>query len=142
MSKQFKQLEKYTEASLAVARYKEKNAKVFDQLNVLLIAQQDAELALKKFVKDEVKGHIQNEHYKVTYSPAHSKGYDPTVVLKMATPKLRKQMVEAGAFVIEEKIVADKFVEMVEKGLVPVEIKQAAFVEKELSPRVSIKENK
>lgn len=142
MSKKIKQLEAYTAAAQAVEDFKERNAKVFAEYSALLLDMGEKEAALKTYVKEEVKGNIQNEFIKVTYSPAFSKFYDPKVVLKMATPKLRKAMTEAGALVIEEKVVTDKFVEMVEKGDVPVEIRQKAFREKELAPRVSIKENK
>jgi hypothetical protein len=141
MSK-IKQLEKYTSASMAVAAFKAKHGKVFAEFNALILAASEAEAALKTYVKEEVKGNVSNEFVKVTYSPAFSKFYDPATVLKMATPKLRKEMMANGALVIEEKVDKVKFTQMVEEGIVPVEIKQAAFREEELAPRVTIKENK
>jgi hypothetical protein len=141
MSK-IKQLEAYTEASLAVASFKNKHAKVFAEYNALILKASEAESALKVFVKEEIKGNVSNEFVKVTYSPAYSKYFDPAVVLEMATPKLRKELMAEGAIVIEQKVDTEKFTKMVESGAVPVEIKQAAFREKELAPRVSIKENK
>lgn len=137
-----KQLEKYTAASRAVADFKAKHAKIFSEFDVLLLNAGEAEAELKEYVKSDIKGNIANDFVRVTYSPAFKKGYDPKIVLKLATPKLRKEMTEAGALIVKEEIVADRFEEMVEKGTVPVEIKQEAFVETELAPRVSIKEVK
>lgn len=141
MSK-IKQLELYTKASVAIVEFKKKNAKVFEQYDSLLVEASKSESALKQYVRDEVKGNISNEFVKVTYAPAFSKYYDPQIVLEMATPKLRKELMAGGAIVIEQKVDTEKFTKLVESGIVPVEIKQKAFKEKELSPRVIIKENK
>lgn len=137
-----KQLEKYTDAARAVVAFRAKHSKVFAEFDSLLLAQQEAEAMLKSYVKEEWKGNLSNEFVKVTYAQAFSKFYDPAVVLKMATPKLRKEMMSSGALIIEEKVDSEKFNKLVDEGVVPVAIKQAAFQEKELSPRVSIKENK
>jgi len=140
MSKQIKQLEKYTEASKAVANFKEKNAKIFDKFDALLIAAGEAEAELKTYVKENVKGNIANDFIKVTYSPTFKKYYDAEVVLEAVTPKMKKAIVEAGA--LTQAIDTAKFEELVEKGEVSVEIKQEAFREVEQAPRVSIKEVK
>lgn len=137
-----KQLEQYTAASIAVVEFKKKNAKVFDKYNELLIEASKAESELKSYVKDKVKGNLGNDFVKVTYVPAYSKYYDPATVLEMATPKVKKELMAEGAIVIEQKVDSKKFVELVERGVVPVAIQQKAFREKELSPRVIIKENK
>ena len=141
MSK-IKQLEKYTQASVAIVQFKKKNEKVFAEYNRLLLKASEAESELKKFVKEEIKGNISNDFVKVTYSPAFSKFYDPVIVLDMASPKLKKQLIAEGAIVIEQKVDNEKFTKLVESGMVPVEIKQKAYKETELAPRVSIKENK
>lgn len=135
-----KQLEKYTEASKAVADFKEKNAKLFAKFDGLLLEAADAEAELKTYVKENVKGNIANEYVKVTYSPAFKKYYDAEVVLEAVTPKMKKAIIEAGA--LTQAIDSAKFEELVEKGEVSVEIKQEAFREVEQSPRVSIKEVK
>lgn len=137
-----KQLEKYTAASMAVADFKAKHAKLFSELDALLLEAGEAEAALKEYVKTEVKGNIANEHIRVTYSPSFKKGYDAKVVLKLASPKERKAMEAAGALIVREEVDSTRFEELVEKGQVSVEIKQEAFVETELAPRVSIKEVK
>lgn len=141
MSK-IKQLEKYTQASVTIVQFKKKNEKVFAEYNRLLLKASEAESELKKFVKEEIKGNISNDFVKVTYSPAFSKFYDPVIVLDMASPKLKKQLIAEGAIVIEQKVDNEKFTKLVESGMVPVEIKQKAYKETELAPRVSIKENK
>ena len=140
MSKKIKELEKYTEASLALAHFKEKNKKLFEQFDALLIAAGEAEEKLKKFVKSDIKGNIANEFIKVTYSPTFKKYYDAEVVLKLTTPKMKKAIEEAGAIV--KQIDAVKFEDLVEKGEVPVSIRQEAFREVEQAPRISIKEVK
>ena len=137
-----KQLEKYTQASVTIVQFKKKNEKVFAEYNRLLLKASEAESELKKFVKEEIKGNISNDFVKVTYSPAFSKFYDPVIVLDMASPKLKKQLLAEGAIVIEQKVDNEKFTKLVESGVVPVEIKQKAYKETELAPRVSIKENK
>src|SRR6185436_2764159 len=137
MSK-IKQLEAYTAASKAVAEFKAAKAKVFDEYDSLLIAAQRAETELKQYVRDEAKDNIANDFVKVTYSPAFSRFYDPAVVIEMATPKVKKALVDSATLTTVQKIDSDKFNELVEKGEVPVEIKQAAFRETELAPRVSI----
>lgn len=135
-----KQLENYTAASKAVADFKEKHAKIFDQFDALLIEQSDAEVALKEHVRENVKGNIANEYIKVTYSPAFKKSYDPDVVLDLATPRMKKAIMAAGA--LTQSIDSKKFEELVEMGEVSVEIKQEAFREVEQTPRITIKEAK
>jgi len=137
-----KQLEKYTAASLAVANFKAKHAKIFAEFDALLLHAGEAEAELKDYVKSDIKGNIANEFVRVTYSPSFKKGYDAKIVLKLATPKERKALEAAGALVVKEEIVPDTFEELVEKGEVSVAIKQKSFVETELAPRVSIKEIK
>jgi len=135
-----KQLEKYTAASLAIANFKEKNAKLFSQFDALLVAAGEAEVELKDFVKSDIKGPIANDFIKVTYSPTYKKYYDAEVVLDLIKPKAKAALVEAGA--ITQNIDSAKFEELVAKGEIPVEVKQEAFREVEQAPRVSIKEVK
>lgn len=134
-----KALENYTEALRKVEQFREKNSKVIATFDALYLALREAETALKVFVKNEVKGNIRNEDVIVTYSPAFKKYYDPRIVLDMVTPSLKKKMIEAGALFLEEKVDSVKFTEMVEEGAIPVTIKQEAFKEEELAPRVTIK---
>jgi len=138
MSKQNKALAAYTQAALAVKEFREKNAKVFGQYDSLLVAVTEAEKALKDEVKLNLKANIANEYIKVNYAPAFKKWYDPTIVFEMVTPKVKKTIIDAGALV--QEIDKAKFEELVELGQVPVEVKQAAYKEQELAPRVSIKE--
>ena len=137
MSK-IKTLEQYTGALVAMAEYRKKHRKVFDELDSLKIRAQDAEEALKTDVKENHKTNIANDKIKVTYSPAFKKWYDIDVVEGMTTPKMRKEMEAVGA--ITRELDKAKFEDLVEKGIIPVDVKQTAFKEKELSPRVSIKE--
>ena len=139
MSK-IKQLEKYTAASLEIANFKAKNAKLFAQFDALLVEAQEAEVALKEYIRTDVKGNISNEFVKVTYSPTFKKYYDSSIVLDLAKPKVRAALEAAGAIV--RQIDSAKFEELVERGEVPVEIKQEAFREVEQTPRISIKEVK
>lgn len=133
-----KSLEQYTAAMLAVAEYRKKHRKIFDELDSLTIAVQDAEEKLKADVKENIKANVANDQIKVTYSPAYKKWYDVDVVMGMTTPKMRKALEEAGA--VKTELDKVKFEDLVEKGVIPVEVKQTAFKEKELAPRVSIKE--
>lgn len=135
-----KALENYTTASKAIVDFKEKNQKLFEKFDALLVDAQEAEDKLKTYIKEEVKGNIANDFIKVTYSPTYKKYYDASVVLEIATPKVKKALIENGA--LTQTIDNAKFDELVEKGQVPVEIKQEAFREVEQSPRVSIKEVK
>ncbi len=139
--KKVKQLEAYTNASLAIAEFKKKNARIFGKYEELLLEASKAESDLKKYVKEE-KTNFSNDRVKVTYSPAFKKYYDIETVLQMATPKMKKALIAEGAIVIEQKVESKKFVEMVEDGTIPREIQQEAFRETELAPRVIIKENK
>lgn len=139
--KKIKQLEAYTSASLAIAAFKKKNAKVFGKYEELLLEASNAESELKKYAKEE-KSNFSNDIVNVTYSPAFKKYYDTETVLQMATTKMKKALIAEGAIVIEQKIDTKKFVEMVEEGIVPREIQQEAFRETELAPRVIIKEKK
>jgi len=139
MSK-IKTLEQYTGAMLEVVKYRKENEKVLDELDSLKIAVQNAEEALKLDVKENHKTTIANEFIKVTYSPAFRKGYKYDVIMEKTTPKMRKALEDANA--ITHSLDKTKFEDLVEKGVIPIEIKQAAFEEKELAPRVSIKEVK
>ncbi len=137
-----KTLEKYTEAMIAIVDFQKKHGKVFGELDELKITVQEAEEALKTDVKENHKMNVANDFFRVTYSPAFSKGYNIDIILKMVKPAEKKKLFDMGAIVIEEKTNRDKIEEAVEQGIIPVEIKQAAFEEKELSPRVMIKEVK
>jgi hypothetical protein len=135
-----KTLEKYTAAMLAVAEYRKKHAKFFDEYDVLRLAVTDAEAALKEDVKDNLKMNVANEHVRVTYSPAFSKGYNVKTILEKVSPAVKKKLYDLKAIVVEEKADKKKIEEAVEQGIIPVDVKQAAFEEKELAPRVTIKE--
>lgn len=137
MSK-IKSLEKYTASLLEVAAYQKKHAKVFDELDSLKVNLQEAEVALKTDIKDNLKKNIANNFVRATYSPAFSKSYDLVIVDEMTTPKMKKALNEADA--ITRTLDKAKFEDLVEQGVIPINIKQAAFKEKELSPRVNIKE--
>lgn len=137
-----KQLERYTTASIAVMDFKRKHAKIFAEFDALLLDAGEAEAQLKDYVKSEVKGNVANEFVRVTYSPAFKKTYDVDVILKNVSGKQKAALFTMGAIVEEWKADNDKIEEAVEKGLIPVEVKQAAFKETEIAPRVSIKENK
>lgn len=136
--KKIKTLENYTNALLEVSAYQKKHAKVFDELNSLNIKLQETEGALKTDIKDNIKANVANIFVKATYSPAYSKSYDLVVVDSMTTPKMKKALEDAKA--ITRTLDKAKFEDLVEKGIIPIEVKQASFSEKELSPRVSIKE--
>lgn len=138
MSK-IKTLEKYTEAFLAVSDYRKKHSKIFDEYDSLRVKLQDADDELKADVKDNHRMNIANDLIKVSYAPAFSKGYNSRIILDMVTPAVKKKLYDMGAIVVEEKADKEKIEEAVEKGIIPTEVKQAAFEEKELTPRVSIK---
>ena len=142
MSKQHKQLEAYTKASLEVVNFKAKHGKIFDKYNELLAAAESAEKVLKDYIKSDVKDNIANEFVKCTYAPAFSKYYDSEVIMKNATPAEVKALKSEGALVEQVTIDKDKFEYAVEKGLVSTKLKQKAFREKENAPRVNIKEVK
>lgn len=133
-------LDKYTKAAQAVAAFKEKHSKIFDEFNSYLEEQEAAELALKKEVRENVKGNIQNEFVRVTYSPAFKTFYDPAIVFEMVKPKQRKAIEDAGA--LKQEIDRKKFDELVELGVIDKSVAQAAFKEIEMTPRVLINENK
>ena len=135
-----KQLDAYTEASQSVADFRDKNAKVFAKFDALLLAQGEAEAALKAHVKENIKDNIANDYFRVTYSPSFKKYYDGAKVLELVKPKAKAALEKAGAISIN--IDTTIFEDLVTKGEVPVEVKQEAFVEIEQAPRVIIKENK
>ena len=137
-----KTLTKFTKVSKAVLEFKEKNKKIFDEYNSLILKQNDAEIELKADVKDNIKATISNEFIKVTYTPAYRKWYDPSIIIGGVTPKVKKEMIEAGAIIIKTDIDKVKIEKFIENGKLPVEVKLAAFHEKEQTPRISIKENK
>jgi hypothetical protein len=137
-----KQLERYTTASLAVVEFKRKHAKIFAEFDALLLDAGEAEAQLKDYVKSDVKGNIANSYVRVTYSPAFKKTYDVETILKHVTGKQKVALIDMGALAEQWTVDNDKVEEAVEKGVIPVEVKQAAFKETELAPRVSIKENK
>jgi hypothetical protein len=138
MSK-IKSLDKYTDAMLALAEFKKKHGKTFDQYDSLKIQMQEAEEILKADVKDNHRMNLSNDFVRVTYAPAFSKGYNVEVMLKMLTPKQKKEFTDFGGIVTKQEVNKEKIDEAVEKGIIPLEVKQAAFEEKELSPRVTIK---
>lgn len=133
-----KKLEAYTQALIAVADFQKKHKKMFEEYRSLQIAVSDAEAELKKEVKTNIKANIANELIKVTYSPAFKKYYDFDVIMEKTTPKQRKALEAANAII--RTLDKSVFEDLVEKGIIPVEIKQAAFREEEMAPRVSIKE--
>lgn len=138
MSK-IKSLEKYTEAMLELAEFKKKHGKVFDQYDSLKVALQNADDALKLDVKENHRMNIANDFIRVTYAPAFSKGYNVDVLLANLSPTQKKQLTEMGVIELKQEVNKEKIDDAVEKGIIPIEVKQAAFEEKELSPRVSIK---
>lgn len=142
MSKKIKSLEKYTKAMRAIADYREANTEVFDEYDSLLVKAQDAEAELKADVKENHKMNIANDFIKVSYSPAFKKGYKADVILKKVSSKVKKTLIEMGAIVVKEETDKDKIEEAVEKGIVPVKLRQEAYFEEKLTPRVTIKEVK
>lgn len=135
-----KSLENHTEALQAVADFKEKNAKVFEALDSLNLSAQETEDTLKADVRDNHKVNISNGLIKVTYSPAFRKGYSYDIINDKATPTVKKVLREEGAIThaVDKKI----FEDLVEQGVIPIQLKQDAFEEEEMSPRVMIKEVK
>lgn len=135
-----KTLEAYTNAMLAIADFAKKHYKIFDEYNSLKVAAQEAEEALKADVKENHKMNIANDFIRVSYSPAFKKGYRADIILSSVSPKVKKELMDMGAILTKEEVDAKKLEEAVEKGIVPVEVRQKAYEEKELAPRVSIKE--
>lgn len=135
-----KELEVYTERAQKVAEFREKNRKVFEKYEELLLEEQEAEGELKKVIKEEVQDNVSNDYVRVVYSRSFSKSYDADAVRELASPKAWKAIEEAGA--VTRKIDTEKFEALVEQGIVPIKVKQEAFREVEGAPRVSIKENK
>ena len=135
-----KKLEAYTKALLAEAVFQLKHKKLFGELQSLQFQISETATELKKEVKLNIKGNLANEFVKVTFSPAFRKFYDFDIIMAQTTPKQKRELEEAKAIVrsLDKKV----FEDLVEKGLIPVEIKQAAFKEIELAPRVTIKEQK
>ena len=135
-----KKLEAYTKALLTESAFREQHKKLFEELNSLQYQISETEAELKKEVKINLKTNIANEFIKVTYSPAFRKFYNFDVIMEQTTPKQKKALEEAKAIIrtLDKKI----FEDLVEQGIIPIEIKQAAFEETELAPRVSIKEVK
>jgi len=135
-----KKLEAYTKALLTEAAFKEQHKKLFEELNSLQYQISETEAELKKEVKINLKTNIANEFIKVTYSPAFKKFYNFDVIMEQTTPSQKKALENAKAIIrtLDKKI----FEDLVEQGIIPIEIKQAAFEETELAPRVSIKEVK
>jgi hypothetical protein len=133
-----KKLEKFTDAVKAVREFQAKHAKVFDDYSSLCLAQSDAEKELKEEVRDNIKDTIANDHIRVVFSPVFKSFYKLDVIDKMTTPKMKKALDEAEAII--RTLDKDKFEDLVEKGIIPVEVKQAAFEEIEQTPRISIKE--
>ncbi len=135
-----KKLEAYTQALLAEAAFRSKNNKLFEELNSLQFQIAETEAELKKEVKLNLKTNIANEFVKVTFSPAFRKFYDFDIIMEQTTPKQKKALEDAKAII--RTLDKEAFEDLVEKGLIPIEIKQAAFREIEMAPRVSIKEQK
>ena len=135
-----KKLEAYTKALLTEAAFREQHKKLFEELNSLQYQISETEAELKNEVKINLKTNIANEFIKVTYSPAFKKFYKFDVIMEQTTPSQKKALENAKAIIrtLDKKI----FEDLVEQGIIPIEIKQAAFEETELAPRVSIKEVK
>lgn len=132
-------LAKYTKAAQAVADFKKKHAKMFDEYSSLLVKEQDAEMELKAEVRDNVKATIANDFIKVTYTPVWRKWYDADIIIGRVSPKVKKQMLDEGVIITKIEIDKKKLEDFVESGKVPAEIKQAAFNEAESTPRITIK---
>ena len=139
MSK-IKTLERYTVSIFDVAEFRKKHARVFDELDGLRLEVQKSEEALKTDVKENIRMNIANDFIKVTYSPAFHKSYRHDVIVEKTTPKMYKAIEKAKA--ITHSVDKAIFEMLVEQGVIPVEVKQAAFEERELAPRVTIKEVK
>ena len=135
-------LTKYTKAAKAIADFKVKHAKLFGEYQSLLIAQEDLELELKVEVRDVIKQTIANDFIEVTYTPVYLKTYDHEIIIGGVTPKVRKQMVDEGVIVTKVSIDKVKLETFVKNGKLPADVKQAAFSEKESTPRIKIKEVK
>ena len=135
-----KKLEAYTKALLAESEFRKKHNKLFEELNSLQYQISETEAELKNEVKINLKTNIANEFIKVTYSPAFKKFYKFDVIMEQTTPSQKKALENANAIIrtLDKKI----FEDLVEQGIIPIEIKQAAFEETEMTPRVSIKEVK
>ena len=135
-----KKLEAYTKALLLESAFREQHKKLFEELNSLQYQISETEAELKNEVKINLKTNIANEFIKVTYSPAFKKFYKFDVIMEQTTPSQKKALENANAIIrtLDKKI----FEDLVEQGIIPIEIKQAAFEETEMTPRVSIKEVK
>lgn len=134
-----KVLENYTKIAGEVADFKAENQAVFDEYDALLVQLQEAEIALKAEVRDNVKGHLENQFVRVVYSPAFKKSYDLETVLSMITPKQKSKLTELGG--IKQEIDRVIFEDCVKNGIIGVEVQQEAFREEEQTPRIIIKEN-
>ena len=135
-----KKLKAYTKALLLESAFREQHKKLFEELNSLQYQISETEAELKEEVKINLKTNIANEFVKVTYSPAYKKFYNFDVIMEQTTPSQKKALENANAIIrtLDKSI----FENLVEQGIIPVEIKQAAFEETEMTPRVSIKEVK
>ena len=135
-----KKLKAYTKALLLESAFREQHKKLFEELNSLQYQISETEAELKNEVKINLKTNIANEFIKVTYSPAFKKFYKFDVIMEQTTPSQKKALENANAIIrtLDKKI----FEDLVEQGIIPVEIKQAAFEETEMTPKVSIKEVK
>lgn len=140
MATKIKSLENYTKTLVSIAEFQKKHGKVFQEYDALQVQLSEATEELKKDVKENHKMNIANEFVRVSFSPAYSKGYSFEKLAEILTPKQIKQLRETGAIVTTEKVDTDKVDEAVELGVIPVEARQKAYEETELSPRVSIKE--
>jgi len=135
-------LTKYTKATKAVADFKTKHAKLFGEYQSLLLKQEDDELALRVEVRDVVKQTIANDFIEVTYTPVWLKSYDHEIIMGGVTPKVRKEMIADGVIVTKVTIDKKELETFVKNGKLPADVKQAAFSEKESTPRIKIVEVK
>lgn len=135
-------LTKYTKSVKAVVDFKTKHAKLFGEYQSVLLKQEDAELALRVEVRDNVKQTIANDFIEVTYTQVWLKSYDHEIIMGGVTPKVKKEMVADGVIVTKVSIDKKKLETFVKNGKLPADVKQAAFSEKESTPRITIKEAK
>lgn len=134
-----KALERYTKAVEAIHDHIKANKPVFDAHQQLVFAEIEAKEALTDAVL-ESKTNANNGRVRATYSPVFKRGYDGDFVMANASPKVKQALIEAGA--VKYEIDAEKFNDLAEKGIIPVDLKQDAYREVEQKPRVTIREIK
>jgi len=129
-------IDEYTRDFLNLQQFKEDNAEIFDEYEILQEKEQEAKAELQADIKGTMQD-VENDIVRCVYVEVFKKSFNYDKFMNSANIEEIEVLNKAGG--IKHEIIKETFSELVEKGKIDKKIKQVSFEEKQLSSRVIVK---